>query len=267
MTRRKAHLLFLIAAIIVGACSTVPLTGRRQFNFIPDSMLSEMSLTNYQQFLSTNPALPANSPQTQLVRKAGGKISQAVETYLLDNNLTKKVGKFNWEFNVVQDESVNAWCMPGGKVVFYTGILPYTKDETGIAVVMGHEIAHAVADHGGERMSQQLAIMLGGVSLDIALQKEPGLTRDIFNTVYGVGSQLGTLAYSRTHEYEADKLGMIFMAIAGYDPARAVSFWEEMAAIPGQAPPEFISTHPSAQNRIKALRDFVPQANKYYQRP
>ena len=200
MTRRKAHLLFLIAAIIVGACSTVPLTGRRQFNFIPDSMLSEMSLTNYQQFLSTNPALPANSPQTQLVRKAGGKISQAVETYLRDNNLTKKVGKFNWEFNVVQDEAVNAWCMPGGKVVFYTGILPYTKDETGIAVVMGHEIAHAVADHGGERMSQQLAIMLGGVSLDIALQKEPGLTRDIFNTVYGVGSQLGTLAYSRTHE-------------------------------------------------------------------
>ena len=256
MTRRKAHLLFLIAAIIVGACSTVPLTGRRQFNFIPDSMLSEMSLTNYQQFLSTNPALPANSPQTQLV-----------ETYLRDNNFTNKVGKFNWEFNVVQDEAVNAWCMPGGKVVFYTGILPYTKDETGIAVVMGHEIAHAVADHGGERMSQQLAIMLGGVSLDIALQKEPGLTRDIFNTVYGVGSQLGTLAYSRTHEYEADKLGMIFMAIAGYDPARAVSFWEEMAAIPGQAPPEFISTHPSAQNRIKALRDFVPQANKYYQRP
>ncbi len=157
--------------------------------------------------------------------------------------------------------------MPGGKVVFYTGILPYTKDESGVAVVMGHEIAHAVAGHGGERMSQQLAIMLRGVSLDVALQKEPGLTRDIFNTVYGVGSQLGTLAYSRTHEYEADKLGMIFMAIAGYDPARAVSFWEEMAAIPGQAPPEFLSTHPPAQKRIKALQDFVPQANKYYQRP
>ena len=267
MKIRKAHLLFLIAVLIAASCTTVPLTGRRQFNFIPDKMISEMSLTNYQEFLGTHPTLPANDPQTQLVRKAGGRISQAVETYLRDNNLTKKVGKFNWEFNVVQDPAVNAWCMPGGKVVFYTGILPYAKDETGVAVVMGHEIAHAVADHGGERMSQQLAIMLGGVSLDVALQKEPGLTRDIFNTVYGVGSQLGTLAYSRTHEYEADKLGMIFMAIAGYDPARAVSFWEEMAAIPGQAPPEFLSTHPPAEKRIKALRDFVPQANKYYKRP
>lgn len=267
MTTKKTYLLFLIAALLVAACSTVPLTGRRQLNFIPDSMLSEMSLTNYQEFLGAHQPLPASSPQTQLVRKAGGNISQAVETYLRDNNLTKSVGKFSWEFNVVQDPAVNAWCMPGGKVVFYTGILPYTKDEAGVAVVMGHEIAHAVADHGGERMSQQLAIMLGGISLDVALQKEPGLTRDIFNTVYGVGSQLGTLAYSRTHEYEADKLGMIFMAIAGYDPARAVSFWEEMATIPGQAPPEFLSTHPSAQKRIKALREFVPEANKYYQRP
>lgn len=267
MKAKKINLLIIVAALFVGACSTVPLTGRRQFNFIPDNMLTQMSLTNYQEFLNTNPPLPANNPQTVLVKKAGGKISQAVEKYLRDNNLAGKVGEFAWEFNVVQDEAVNAWCMPGGKVVFYTGILPYTKDESGVAVVMGHEIAHAVANHGGERMSQQLAIVLGGVSLDVALQKEPALTRDIFNSVYGVGSQLGTLAYSRTHEYEADKLGMIFMAIAGYDPERAVTFWEEMSKIPGQAPPELLSTHPSAQNRIKALRDFVPKANKYYQRP
>ncbi|HAH57221.1 MAG TPA: peptidase M48, partial [Bacteroidales bacterium] len=171
---------------------------------------------------------------------------------------------YKWEFNLVESPEVNAWAMPGGKVVFYTGIMPLTKDEAGIAVVMGHEIAHAVVNHGGERMSQQLAIALGGVTLDVALQKEPELTRSIFNTVYGVGSQLGTLAYSRTHEYEADKLGMVFMAMAGYDPHRAISFWQEMAALGGQAPPEFLSTHPSNQNRIKEITNYIPKAMKYF---
>jgi predicted Zn-dependent protease len=142
--------------------------------------------------------------------------------------------------------------------------MPYSKDEAGLAVIMGHEIAHAVANHGGERMSQQMAVVLGGVSLEIALQQQPSQTQDLFNLAYGVGSTLGTLAYSRTHEYEADKLGMVFMAMAGYDPERAVTFWEDMAAIPGVAPPEFLSTHPNNQNRIKAIRNFVPKANNYF---
>lgn len=261
--RKVAVIELLAALLILVSCAKVPLTGRRQLNFIPDNMLTQMSLTSYQEFLSANPPLPKNNSQAALVNQVGVKISQAVEEYLRQNNLSSKVGKFSWEFNLVEDPTVNAWCMPGGKVVFYTGILPYTKDEAGLAVVMGHEIAHAVANHGGERMSQQMAVLLGGVSLDVALQKEPALTRDIFNAVYGVGSQLGTLAYSRTHEYEADKLGMIFMAKAGYDPARALSFWSDMAAIPGQAPPEFLNTHPSNSNRIKAIRDFIPEANKY----
>jgi predicted Zn-dependent protease len=264
MKKNKSIFIFFILTVLF-SCSKVPLTGRKQLNFIPAGMLTQMSLTSYQEFLSGNPPLPETNEQVRIVKKSGLRISQAVEQYLKENNLTEKVGKFSWEFNLVEDKSVNAWCMPGGKVVFYTGILPYVKDESGIAVVMGHEIAHAVANHGGERMSQQLAILMGGVSLDVAMKQQPSMTRDIFNMVYGVGSQLGSLAYSRTHEYEADKLGMIFMAKAGYDPARALSFWQDMAAIPGQSPPEFLSTHPSNQNRIKAIRDFIPEANKYFQ--
>lgn len=227
---------FLITLTLI-SCSKVPITGRRQLNVVPGNMLTQMSLSSYQQFLTEHPPVPAGNQQAQMVSNVGQRISAAVETWLRDNQMGDKIKNYSWEFNLVDSPEVNAWCMPGGKVVFYTGIMPIAKDESGIAVIMGHEIAHAVANHGGERMSQQLAVILGGVTLDVALNKEPELTRDIFNSVYGVGSQLGMLAYSRTHEYEADKLGMVFMAMAGYDPARTISFWQEMAAIPGQAPP------------------------------
>lgn len=257
---------FLITLALI-SCSKVPITGRRQLNVVPGNMLTQMSLSSYQQFLTEHPPVPAGNQQAQMVSNVGQRISAAVETWLRDNQMEDKIKNYSWEFNLVDSPEVNAWCMPGGKVVFYTGIMPIAKDESGIAVIMGHEIAHAVANHGGERMSQQLAVIFGGVTLDVALNKEPELTRDIFNSVYGVGSQLGMLAYSRTHEYEADKLGMVFMAMAGYDPARTISFWQEMAAIPGQAPPEFLSTHPSNQKRIKALQDFLPQANNYYKAP
>ncbi|GAB1405759.1 M48 family metallopeptidase [Lentimicrobium sp.] len=227
-------------------------------------MITEMSLSSYNQFLSEHNVVPASNDQVKMLRRVGQRISTAVEDYFRNNGMADAVKGYKWEFNLVESPEVNAWAMPGGKVVFYTGILPLTKDEAGIAVVMGHEIAHAVVNHGGERMSQQLAIALGGVTLDVALQKEPDLTRNIFNTVYGVGSQLGTLAYSRTHEYEADKLGMVFMAMAGYDPHRAASFWQEMAALGGQAPPEFLSTHPSNANRIKEINKYMPTAMKYF---
>lgn len=263
MIRLKPGLLFAILLLIM-SCSKVPITGRKQFNVVPDHMISQLSLTSYQDFISQNAPLPANDQNVVLVRKVGARISAAVEKYLNDNKMAKKVASYKWEFNVVASPDVNAWCMPGGKVVVYTGIMPYSKDEAGLAVIMGHEIAHAVANHGGERMSQQMAVVLGGVSLDIALQQQPSQTHDLFNLAYGVGSSLGTLAYSRTHEYEADKLGMVFMAMAGYDPARAVTFWEDMAAIPGVAPPELLSTHPNSQNRIKAIRSFVPKANNYF---
>lgn len=262
--KNLVSVLTLSMLLLVTSCSKVPITGRRQFNVVPDNMITEMSLSSYNQFLSDHKTVPASNEQVKELRRVGMRISNAVEDYFRNNGMADAVKGYQWEFNLVESPEVNAWAMPGGKVVFYTGIMPLTKDDAGIAVVMGHEIAHAVVNHGGERMSQQLAIALGGVTLDVALQKEPDLTRNIFNTVYGVGSQLGTLAYSRTHEYEADKLGMVFMAMAGYNPERAISFWQEMAALGGQAPPEFLSTHPSNESRINELRKYIPKAMKYF---
>ncbi|NTW25124.1 MAG: M48 family metallopeptidase [Lentimicrobium sp.] len=227
-------------------------------------MISQLSLTTYNDFLSQNPPLPGSRPDVVMVKNVGARISAAVEKFLNENGMSKKADSFDWEFNLVESPDANAWCLPGGKVVVYTGILKYSKDESGLAVIMGHEIAHAVANHGGERMSQQLAVVAGGISLEIAMQEQPSQTRDIFNLAYGLGSTLGTLAYSRTHEYEADKLGMVFMAMAGYNPERALTFWENMAAIPGVAPPELLSTHPNSENRIKAIREYIPKANNYF---
>jgi hypothetical protein len=242
----------------------VPITGRKQFNVVPDSMISSLSLTTYQDFLKQNPPLPESNPEVERVKKVGALISEAVVKFLNDNKMAERAASFKWEFNLVENPGsqcvVSAWW----KSCCIHRYSRYTKDEAGLAVVMGHEIAHAVANHGGERMSQQLAVVLGGVSLEIAMQEQPSQTRDLFNLAYGVGSTLGTLAYSRTHEYEADKLGMVFMAMAGYNPERTLSFWEEMAAIPGVAPPELLSTHPGSENRIKAIREYIPKANKYF---
>ena len=165
---------------------------------------------------------------------------------------------------MVEENTVNAWCMPGGKVVVYTGILPVTQDEASLAVVMGHEIAHAIARHGNERMSQAIAVQGAGMTLEALTAQNPGLTRDIFLQSYGVGSQLGMLAYSRKHESEADKMGLVFMAMAGYDPRVAPTFWQRMSAQGGPAPPELLSTHPSDETRIHDLEAFMPEALKYY---
>lgn len=255
----------LTVLLILGSCSSVPLTGRRQMSFLPEGMLVSMALTNYQEFMSANPPLPASDQRVQAVRRVGGRISQAVNNYLAENGQPDRIENFQWEYNVVQDEMINAWAMPGGKIMFYSGIFPVTRDDEGIAVVMAHEIAHAVARHGNERMSQQLLLTLGAVTLDAALRDRPEATRDIFLMTYGVGGQLGTLAYSRKHEYEADKLGMIFMAMAGYDPSVTVSFWERMQASSGGVePPQFLSTHPSSESRIRAARSFIPEAMRYY---
>jgi predicted Zn-dependent protease len=256
---------FLTVILLLPSCGSVPLTGRRQVAFVPEGMLVNMSLTNYQEFMSQNPPLPASDQRVQAVRRVGNRISQAVNQYLIDSGEASRVQNFQWEFNVVQDESVNAWAMPGGKIMFYTGIFPVTQNDEGIAVVMAHEIAHAVARHGNERMSQQLLLTLGAVSLDVAMRENSEATRNIFLMSYGVGGQLGTLAYSRKHEFEADQLGMIFMAMAGYNPAGTVAFWERMqASSSGAEPPQFLSTHPSSSARINAARDFIPEANKYF---
>jgi len=264
MISTKKILAYILLSIFVISCSTVPITQRKQIALLPNSMMLGMGLDGYNEFLSANMPLPASDQRVEMVRDVGSRISVGVEQFLRDNNMADKIKDYSWEFNVVDDPTVNAWCMPGGKIVFYTGILPITEGEAGVSTIMGHEIAHAVAKHGNERMTQQLAIYMGAVSLDYALQNKPEETKQIFYTAFGVGSQLGTLAYSRKHEYEADKLGMVFMAMAGYDPAHAVEFWGRMAQMGGEKPPEILSTHPDDQNRIAALQEFLPEAMKYY---
>ena len=182
---------------------------------------------------------------------------------MAQKKLSKRIDGYKWEFNLVEENIVNAWCMPGGKVVVYTGLLPLSQNEAGLAVVMGHEIAHAIARHGNERMSQQLIIAMGGIGLAVALQQKPQETQDLFNLSYGVASTLGALKYSRVHESEADKLGLVFMAMAGYNPEDAVPFWERMAKNGGGKIPEILSTHPSDETRIKDIKAFLPKAKTY----
>lgn len=258
----KGTVFFLFLAL-VWQCSIVPITGRKQVNLLPESEMVSMGLSSYQAFLDTTPVVTRGTEQA-LVKKVGRKIAAAVENFLQENQLNDRLQYFDWEFQLVDSEVPNAWCMPGGKVVFYTGILPYCRDEEGIAVVMGHEIAHAVARHGNERMSQSLLVQMGGIALSMAIDQKPKETQQWFMAAYGISSSLGViLPYSRAHETEADQLGMIFMTMAGYNPESAIDFWERMAAAGGQNPPEFLSTHPSDEKRIRDMKAFLPKAKKY----
>jgi predicted Zn-dependent protease len=246
-------------------CSKVPITGRSQLNLLPESQMMAMSLQAYQDFLSQNTTVPTSDSRTQMVQRIGRRLADAATKFLKDNGASDRVEGFNWEFNVVEDPAVNAWCMPGGRVVVYTGILPVTQDEASLALVMGHEIAHAIARHGNERMSQAIALQGAGMTLDVMTQEKPGLTRDLLLQSFGIGGQLGMLAYSRSHESEADKMGLIFMAMGGYDPRVAPAFWKRMAEQSGGAkPPELLSTHPSDERRIRDLEAYMPEALKYY---
>lgn len=257
---------FIFILLLVTACSKVPLTNRKQMNLLPESELIAMSLTSYNQFLSENPPEPASDQQAQLVKNVGTKISSAVMRYMQQNGSGDRIKGYKWEFNLVESKEVNAWCMPGGKVVVYSALLPITKDEPGLAFVMGHEIAHAVARHGNERMSQMLLAQTGGMALDIAMANKPAETRAIYNTAYGLGSTVGViLPFSRLHESEADKLGMIFMAMAGYNPSVAPGVWERMIkSSSGAKPPEILSTHPADQRRVNDIKKYVATAMKYY---
>ncbi len=246
------------------SCSTVPLTGRQQLSLLPESQLVAMSMTSYDDFLREH-NLSDDRRKTDLVKRVGDNIAKAVIEYMGDNGMSSRIDNYEWEFNLVEEDVPNAWCMPGGKVVVYTGILPYTKTEAGLAVVMGHEIAHAVARHGNERMSQAMLIETGGLALAAAVDEKPEETKSLFMMAYGVGTSVGvSLPYSRAHETEADKLGLIFMAMADYDPTTAVEFWQRMSESGGRKPPEFLSTHPSDQTRITDLEAFLPKALQYY---
>jgi predicted Zn-dependent protease len=263
---KKLELAALCGLLLLQAgCSEVEITGRQQFNIVPDSMIHSMSFQSYGEFLAQH-KLSGNAGQTQMVKQVGSRIKTAVERYCLENYCSEKLEGYQWEFSLVEDPNVNAWCMPGGKVVVYTGILPITQNETGLAVVMGHEIAHAFAKHGAERMTQGLLVDFGGMALSKALETKPAQTKELFMLSYGLGTQVGVLLpYSRLHENEADRLGLIFMAMAGYNPNEAVGFWQRMAAEKkGPRPLEFLSTHPADATRIQNIKDLIPEAMQYY---
>jgi predicted Zn-dependent protease len=264
----KLFIILTISSLFTGiiSCKTVPVTGRKQINLVPDFMIREMAFSQYDSVVRKSPTLSQNDARAQMVLKVGNRIKQAVELYMTQNKMEKDLQKFQWEFNTIQEDIINAWCMPGGKVVVYTGLLPVSQTEEGLAVVMGHEIAHAIARHGNERMSEALLVAMGGLVLQEALKEKKEATQLLFLGLYIAGTKLAyELPNSRMQESEADKLGLIFMSMAGYNPEEAVPFWQRMArANAGTKLPEFLSTHPSDDTRIKKLSALIPEIKSAY---
>ena len=259
--------LFIIFSFLM-ACAEVPITHRRSLQFLPESELATLSLQEYDKVLK-NSKLSKNTQKVEMVRRVGFKIAKAAEAFLAEAGMQSQIKNLNWEFNLIEDDKVvNAWVMPGGKAAVYTGILPFTKDEKGLAVVLGHEVGHAIAGHGNERMSQGLLAQMGGVALSVALSQNSAATQNLFMQAYGAGATIGLLLpYSRLHESEADRIGLTLMARAGYDPSEAVPFWERMNKQEGKSrPPEFLSTHPAPESRIANIKKYIPEALKYYQK-
>lgn len=255
-------LLLAVVSLLFTGCATVPITGRKQVMLVPKSHVAAQSATAYRAIVKKGP-LSTDKDKVAQIQRVGERVSAATEQYLRQHGHGDLASQLNWEFNLIENKQQNAWCMPGGKVVFYTGILPYTKDDAGVAVIMGHEIAHAVAGHGAERLSQQLLLIGGAVA--VSELAEDSEYRDAYLLAYGLGGELAAiLPYSRLHETEADQMGLIFMAMAGYDPQVAVEFWQRMAADKGGVMPAFLSTHPSDKKRIRQLREFMPEAMRYY---
>lgn len=259
----KKILAILLVVMVLDACSKVPITGRRQLSAVSHEEIMPLVNEQYDSVISEGKVL-TNTADGRKVAEVGRRISEAVEAFLIQEGYSELVSEFEWEFNLLESDQINAWCMPGGKVAFYTGILPVTQDETGIAVVMGHEVAHAVASHSRERMSNGMIANLGLSVLSAAMGQNPTMTQQIFLQSVGMGSQLGMLSFSRKHELEADELGLLFMAMAGYDPREAPVFWQRMSAAGGEAPPEFLSTHPGPDRRIDRLNANMNKALEYY---
>lgn len=263
----KRFILFLAIGLLMYGCAKVAVTGRQQLSLVSNAEIIPMANQQYDSVVRTA-KLSNDQQQVALVKNVGARIQRAVERYMAENNASGELAGFEWEFNLIDDpNTVNAWCMPGGKVAFYTGIMPICQNEAGVAVVMGHEIAHAIANHARERMSQGLVAngLLG--TLGAALGQNPTLTKQLFFQAVGIGAQVGMLKFSRQHEAEADRIGLIFMAMAGYDPHEAPKFWERMSAQSGGAePPEWLSTHPSHSSRVRELNEAIPEAMQYYKK-
>lgn len=260
--------LFALLAVLFSGCATVPITGRTQLSLVPVSTINSMGLDYYREFMGKH-RVAADARESETVRRVGARIQYAVTRYLEQQGASSRLAGYRWEFSLVEDQSVNAFALPGGKVVIYTGILPVTRNDTGLAVVMGHEIAHIIANHGAERMSQGLLAQMGGIALSEALSVSPGETRNLFLQAFGMGAQVGVLLpFSRLQESEADHLGLVFMAMAGYDPREAVQFWVRMSEGKKKSgeTPEFLSTHPADANRIENIKRLIPEVLPYYRR-
>jgi predicted Zn-dependent protease len=263
---KKITSVFVLAALLI-ACSKNALTGKNQLTLLPESELQTMATGEYQKFLDSSKVVGNTSNKdVQMVRRVGQRITKAVNEYYAEKGMTDQLAGFKWEYNLVDDKTVNAWCMPGGKIVVYTGLLPITQNEAALAAVMGHEVSHALLQHGNQRMSQGLLASVGQVALAVAVANKPEETQNLFLTAYGVGATVGVmLPFSRKHELQADQYGLIWTAMAGYNPQEAIYLWERMEkASNGQNPPEFLSTHPSEGRRIEQLQKFMPEALKYY---
>lgn len=253
--------IILITFLFVFSCKTNPFTGEKNLNFVSNSQIFPAAFQQYDQFLAENEVVRGTS-EARLIENVGNKVATAAKRFLDANGYQGYLDDYQWEFTLIEDENVNAWAMPGGKIVFYTGIMPIARDETGVASVMAHEVAHALADHGAQRMSAAQLQQLGAVAGSIAVSGRSEQTQQIFAQAYGLGSQLGVmLPFSRKHESEADRIGLTLMAMAGYDPSEAANLWRRMKAESGgQAPPEFLSTHPSPDTRIRDIEKWAPEA-------
>lgn len=264
----RLFVLLTLGLMLLSGCQTVPVTGRAQLSLIPESTMTSMSLEYYRDFMGKH-RVAASAQDQQSVRRVGGRIQQAVTRYFQQRGEFGRLEGYRWEFVLVEDQSINAFAVPGGKVVVFTGLLPVTQNDSGLAVVIAHEIAHVVANHGAERMSQGLLAQMGGIAISQAIASYPGQTQELFMQAFGFGTQVGVLLpFSRLQESEADHLGLIFMAMAGYDPRNAVEFWDRMSRAKKKSGdvPEFLSTHPADAGRIANIRRLIPEALPYYRR-
>ena len=258
-----ASVLGLLAMMTMFYACKKNAAGRNTVSLVDDETVLSLASQEYGTFLSENPPV-TGTPEAEKVRRVSEKVISGVQRYLSDIGKSDLIDDYQWEFNLVNNPEVNAWCMPGGKIVVYSGILPYATTDDQLAVVIGHEIAHAVLKHGNERMSQQLLIQYGGAALSTLMSSNPGEMQTLFNTAFGVGSTLGALAFSRNQESEADESGLYYMAYAKYDPNAAVTFWQNMQTQGTNGTPNILSTHPSDDERIADIQSHLPKAMEYY---
>ncbi|MDP5106501.1 MAG: M48 family metallopeptidase [Polaribacter sp.] len=259
----KKIIILVLAVFLFAECSTVPITGRKRVNFVSDADVLPTSFAQYSTFLQEN-KLSTNKVMSNQIKEVGKNISAAVDRFMRANNMVSEADSYRWEFNLVEDKTINAWCMPGGKVVFYTGIMPICDNVNGVAAVMGHEVAHAFAKHGQERMTSTYGQQIGGLLVALGTANKSPESQQMWNTAFGVTTGLGMLKYSRVHEQEADRLGLVFMIMAGYDGNEAAEVWVRMSANSGgSSQPEILSTHPSNESRIADLKSYLPTAKAY----